>query len=174
MSQQQGVGSLADAFLSFSKSGSGTVYTVPTANEGAIPPVLPTTTLVKSIYISNESGGAVTTTVAAVDSSATVTTELYKDSMADGAQLQILDQPIVLEKADTLTLTGAGSCSVTATKATYAQYRQILLEQDDEFDWKLNPINSALKLLGVNKKDGMDEFDTIGLVRYRSNHDFNK
>jgi len=43
---------LADAFLSFSKSGSGTVYTVPTANEGAIPPVLPTTTLVKSIYIS--------------------------------------------------------------------------------------------------------------------------
>ena len=108
MSQQQGVGSLADAFLSFSKSGSGTVYTVPTANEGAIPPVLPTTTLVKSIYISNESGGAVTTTVAAVDSSATVTTELYKDSMADGAQLQILDQPIVLEKADTLTISGAG------------------------------------------------------------------
>ncbi len=99
---------MADAFLSFSKSGSGTVYTVPTANEGAIPPILPTTTLVKSIYISNESGGAVTTTVAAVDSSATVTTELYKDSMADGAQLQILDQPIVLEKEDTLTLTGAG------------------------------------------------------------------
>ncbi len=99
---------MADKFLSFSKSGSGTVYTVPTANEGAIPPILPTTTLVKSIYISNESGGAVTTTVAAVDSSATVTTELYKDSMADGAQLQILEQPIVLEKADTLTLTGAG------------------------------------------------------------------
>ena len=49
-----------------------------------------------------------------------------------------------------------------------------ILEQDDEFDWKLKPINSALKLLGVNKKDGMDEFDTIGLVRYRSNHDFNK
>jgi hypothetical protein len=28
--------------------------------------------------------------------------------MADGAQLQLLDQPIVLEKADTITLTGAG------------------------------------------------------------------
>lgn len=99
---------MADKFLSFSKSGSGTVYTVPTADQNSQPPILPTTTLVKSIYISNESGGAVTTTVAAVDSSATVTTELYKDSMADGAQLQILEQPIVLEKADTLTLTGAG------------------------------------------------------------------
>ena len=99
---------MADKFLSFSKSGSGTVYTVPTADQNSHPPILPTTTLVKSIYISNESGGAVTTTVAAVDSSATVTTELYKDSMADGAQLQILEQPIVLEKADTLTLTGAG------------------------------------------------------------------
>jgi len=108
MSQQQGVGFLADAFLSFSRTGTGTAYTVPTANEGAVPPVLPTTTLVKSIYISNETGGAVTTTVAAVDSSASVTTELYKDSMADGAQLQLLDQPIVLEKADTITLTGAG------------------------------------------------------------------
>jgi len=99
---------LTDKFLSFSKSGSGTVYTVPTADQNSQPPILPTTTLVKSIYISNESGGAVTTTIAAVDSSATVTTELYKDSMVDGAQLQILEQPIVLEKADTLTLTGAG------------------------------------------------------------------
>ena len=49
---------------------------------------------------------------------------------------------------------------------------QKILDQSDEFDWKLNPINSALKLLGVNRKDGMDEFDTIGLSKYRSNEDF--
>lgn len=49
---------------------------------------------------------------------------------------------------------------------------QKILDQNDEFDWKLNPINSALKLLGVSKKDGMDEFDTIGLSKYRSNGDF--
>ena len=47
-----------------------------------------------------------------------------------------------------------------------------ILDQDDEIDWKLKPINSALKLLGVNRKDGMDEFDTIGLSKYRSNGDF--
>ena len=44
-----------------------------------------------------------------------------------------------------------------------------ILEQDDELDWKLKPINSALKLLGVEKKSGMDEFDTVGLGKYRSN-----
>lgn len=49
-----------------------------------------------------------------------------------------------------------------------------ILEEDDEFDHKVNPINSALKLLGVEKKNGMDEFDTIGLGRYRHNSDFNK
>lgn len=49
---------------------------------------------------------------------------------------------------------------------------QKILDQNDEFDWKLNPINSALKLLGVNRKDGMDEFDTVGLSKYRSNEDF--
>ena len=49
-----------------------------------------------------------------------------------------------------------------------------VLDQDDEFDWNLKPINSALKLLGVEKKGGMDEFDTIGLGNYRSNSDFHK
>jgi hypothetical protein len=38
-----------------------------------------------------------------------VTAEIQRQGdMADGAQLQLLDQPIVLEKADTITLTGAG------------------------------------------------------------------
>lgn len=45
-------------------------------------------------------------------------------------------------------------------------------DQSSEFDWSTRPINDVLKLMGVNKKDGMDEFDTIGLSRYRSNGDF--
>ena len=49
-----------------------------------------------------------------------------------------------------------------------------VLEQDDEYDFQLNPINSALKVLGVQKRGGMDEFDTIGLGSYRSNSDFTK
>jgi hypothetical protein len=49
-----------------------------------------------------------------------------------------------------------------------------ILDQDDEIDWKLNPINSALKLLGVDKKDTMDEFDTVGLGKIRTNNDLRK
>lgn len=47
-----------------------------------------------------------------------------------------------------------------------------VFNQNDEFDWKLKPINSALKMIGVNKLDNMDEFDTIGLSKYRSNENF--
>ena len=47
-----------------------------------------------------------------------------------------------------------------------------ILNQDDEYDSRLNPINSALKLLGVVRKGNMDEFDTIGLGSYRNNRDF--
>jgi hypothetical protein len=46
-------------------------------------------------------------------------------------------------------------------------------DKSSEFDWKENPINDALKMLGVEHKPGADEFDTIGLGRYRSNADFN-
>ena len=37
---------------------------------------------------------------------------------------------------------------------------------------KGSPINEVLKRMGVLRKDGMDEYDTIGLGRYRSNQHF--
>lgn len=49
-----------------------------------------------------------------------------------------------------------------------------ILDQDDEFDWRAKPINSALKLLGVERISGYDEFDTVGLGNFRSNEDFRK
>lgn len=45
-------------------------------------------------------------------------------------------------------------------------------EQDSEIDYSLNPINTALEKIGVVRKDGMDEFDTVGLGNYRSNKSF--
>jgi hypothetical protein len=42
---------------------------------------------------------------------------------------------------------------------------------DEEFP-RSSPINEALRLLGVKRKEGMDEFDTIGLGNYRSHKDF--
>jgi len=48
----------------------------------------------------------------------------------------------------------------------------ILMEKDTRTDSVSNPINQALKMMGVQAKAGMDEFDTINLGRYRTNKDF--
>ena len=113
MNPQQGVFSLADSFKSFSKTATGSntaVYTVPTANSGAVPPVLPTTAIVKSIRLSNQTGGAVTTTVAVLDydASSPLEIELYKDSLADGSETELLTHPVVLEQQDAVKILGNG------------------------------------------------------------------
>ena len=108
MNLQQGRGSLADLFKSFSLQGTGTAYTVPTADQNSQPPVPPTTAIIKNIYMSNQSGGAVTTTITVLDSSnGNLEIELYKDSFADGAE-NTIQGPIILEQADQIKLIGAG------------------------------------------------------------------
>ena len=126
MNPQQGVFSLADSFKSFSKTATGSntaVYTVPTANEGAVPPILPTTAIVKSIRLSNQTGGAVTTTVAVLDydASSPLEIELYKDSLADGAELEVLTHPVVLEQQDAVKICCNGPGNLAA--AGYAAAR---------------------------------------------------
>jgi hypothetical protein len=70
--------------------------------------VLPTTTIVKSFYLSNQSGGAVATTVTMLDSSnSSLEVELYKDSLADATEVEKI-VTVVLEQADQIKLTGAG------------------------------------------------------------------
>ena len=113
MSQQQGLSSLADFFKLFSKTATGSntaVYTVPTANEGAVPPVLPTTAIVKSIRLANVSGGAVTTTVTILDydASSPLEIEVFKNSLADGATQEVLSQPVSLEQQDAIKIVGNG------------------------------------------------------------------
>ncbi len=104
---------MADAFKSFSKTATGSltaVYTVPTANEGAVPPVLPTTAIIKSIRLSNQSGGGVATTVSILDydASSPLDIEIFKDTLADGAESEILTQPIILEQQDAVKILGNG------------------------------------------------------------------
>lgn len=47
-------------------------------------------------------------------------------------------------------------------------------DKSDEQDWSLTPINDVLKQMGIISNQGMDEFDTIGLGKYRKNEDFIK
>ena len=110
---------MADSFISRSKNGAGTIYTVTTADQNSQPPVLPTTALVKSIKLSNQSGGAIATTVTMMDSSnSSLEIELYKDDLADGAEAEVLTQPIVLEQADAIKLTGAVKILVSLMEIT--------------------------------------------------------
>jgi hypothetical protein len=45
-------------------------------------------------------------------------------------------------------------------------------DESSEHDYMVTPINDVLQMLGVSKKDGHDEFDTIGLSNFRSNEYF--
>jgi hypothetical protein len=51
-----------------------------------------------------------------------------------------------------------------------------VLDYSDEYynekGYMKSPINEVLKSLGVIRKEGLDEFDTVGLGKYRSNYDF--
>ena len=47
-----------------------------------------------------------------------------------------------------------------------------VFEKSDQVDRSSEPINEVLRILGVKKKNNMDEFDTIGLGKYRTNQDF--
>lgn len=46
-------------------------------------------------------------------------------------------------------------------------------DKSDEQDWSVKPINDVLKLMGIQRISNQDEFDTIGLGKYRTNKDFN-
>ena len=114
MSQQQGLSSLADFFKLFSKTATGSntaVYTVPTANLASTPPVQPTTAIIRGIRLSNQTGGAVTTTVSVFDNSnSDLEIPLFKESLADGKEEEVLSDgvPFVMEQADAIKILGTG------------------------------------------------------------------
>ena len=78
-----------------------TVLTVPTANPGATPPVLPTTDVVKSLLICNDSGSTTLVDVEVVRGAATF--EIFKaKSVATNTTTELLTQPLVLQESDIL------------------------------------------------------------------------
>lgn len=78
-----------------------TLITVPTADAGATPPVPPTTNVVKSILVCNDSGSTTLLDVEVVRSSATF--ELFKQkSIATNTTTELLTQPLVLQESDVM------------------------------------------------------------------------
>jgi hypothetical protein len=56
--------------------------------------------------------------------------------------------------------------------ATLKVNGKVVYSESNEFSWDKTPINDVLKMMGVIRKKGMDEFDTIELGKYRSNECF--
>jgi len=78
-----------------------TVVTVPTADPGATPPVPPTTDVVKSLLVCNDSGATTLVDVEVVRGAATF--EVFKEkSIATKTTTELLTQPLVLQESDIL------------------------------------------------------------------------
>ena len=93
-----------------------TLITVPTADPGATPPVPPTTNVVKSILVCNDSGSTTLLDVEVVRSSATF--ELFKaKSIATNTTTELLAQPLVLQESDVMKVqaNAANQVHVTAS-----------------------------------------------------------
>jgi len=101
---------LADTFknagVDLSTTDPTTIYTVPTAAPGALPPVFPTTAIVKSIIICNDSGNTTEYTIEWTDSSASATYKITNTkTIATDTTYEVLLQPLVLEESDLIKIT---------------------------------------------------------------------
>ena len=78
-----------------------TIITVPTANPGATPPIMPTTDVVKSLLVCNDSGNTTLVDVEVVRGAATF--EVFKaKSVATNTTTELLTQPLILQESDVL------------------------------------------------------------------------
>lgn len=78
-----------------------TLITVPTADAGATPPVPPTTNVVKSILVCNDSGSTTLLDVEVLRGGATF--EIFKQkSIATNTTTELLTQPLVLQESDVM------------------------------------------------------------------------
>lgn len=111
---------MADTFknvgVDMTTTGPTTIYTVPTAAPGALPPVFPTTAVVKSIIICNDSANTTEYTLEWTDSSASATYKITNDkTIATDATYEVLLQPLVLEESDLIKITANAANQIHVT-----------------------------------------------------------
>ena len=102
--------------LDMTSTGPTTIYTVPTANPGALPPVFPTTAVVKSILICNDSANTTEYTIEWTDSSASATYKITNDkTITTDTTYEVLLQPLVLEESDLIKITANAANEIHIT-----------------------------------------------------------
>ena len=93
-----------------------TIYTVPTAAPGALPPIFPTTAVVKSILICNDSANTTEYTIEWTDSSASATYKITNDkTITTDTTYEVLSQPLVLEESDLIKITANAANEIHIT-----------------------------------------------------------
>ena len=98
------------AMVDITTTGLTTVLTVPTANPGATPPVPPTTDVVKSLLVCNDSGSTTLVDVEVVRGASTF--EIFKSkSVATVTTTELLTQPLIVEGGKTFTVLSSSSDS---------------------------------------------------------------
>ena len=101
---------MADLFLSkvadLTTTNATTVYTEPTSSDSAVPKIFPTTAIMKSIHVANDSGSADTITLTITRGSDVFAIETVRAVDANTA-IEVLTQPMVLSEADIIKATAA-------------------------------------------------------------------
>ena len=94
---------MADTFLlkpvDLTSTSATTVYTVPTTDDTTVPATASTTSIIKSILVSEDSGNADTITVTLTRSSAVFSMFKVK-AVAANTTVELLSQPIVANEGD--------------------------------------------------------------------------
>ena len=111
---------MADTFknvgVDLSTTDPTTIYTVPTAAPGALPPVFPTTAVIKYILICNDSGNTTEYTIEWTDSSASATYKITNDkTITTDTTYEVLSQPLVLEESDLIKITANAANEIHIT-----------------------------------------------------------
>ena len=95
-----------------------TLYTVPTAAPGTTgtAPIFPTTAVIKSIIICNDSANTTEYTLEWTDTSATATYKITNDkTIATDTTYEVLSQPLVLEESDLIKITANAANEIHIT-----------------------------------------------------------
>ena len=96
-----------------------TLLTVPTADPGATPPVYPTTFVIKSILVCNDSANTTLLDIEVLRSSATF--EIFKEkSLNTKTTTELLEQPLILQESDVMKVQANAANEVHVT-ASYMQ-----------------------------------------------------
>ena len=95
-----------------------TLYTVPTAAPGTTgtAPIFPTTAVIKSIVVCNDSANTTEYTIEWTDTSASATYKITNDKTINtDTTAEVLSQPLVLEESDLIKITANAANQIHIT-----------------------------------------------------------